>query len=201
MGADRTRVFGVGLTKTGTTTLGRCAQILGYRHQSCCRPLLVSTSKGDFSQLDTVVSQSDFFEDWPLIYRELDQRYPGSKFILTVREDEAVWLRSNKAHSMRTHPRYQSRTYSYGPRYPQGHEEHYLEFYRSHNQSIRDYFSNRPDQLLELCWERGDGWGELCRFLGCSVPDVDFPHENKGVDQRVPLSWRVINHLWSRLLA
>ena len=26
----------------------------------------------------------------------------------------------------------------------------------------------------------GEGWAGLCDFLGCSVPDTEFPHENRA---------------------
>jgi hypothetical protein len=36
----RAKVFGIGLNKTGTTTLHECGKILGYRCTSCSRSLL-----------------------------------------------------------------------------------------------------------------------------------------------------------------
>ena len=35
-----------------------------------------------------------------------------------------------------------------------------------------------PDDLLEVCWENGDGWNELATFLGCELPTSPFPHAN-----------------------
>jgi len=34
---------------------------------------------------------------WPLIYKELDKRIPGCKFILTLRDEES-WYSSVKRH-------------------------------------------------------------------------------------------------------
>ena len=34
------------------------------------------------------------------------------------------------------------------------------------------------DKLLEYSLE--DGWGPLCKFLDVPVPDIEFPHKNKG---------------------
>jgi hypothetical protein len=51
--------------------------------------------------------------------------------------------------------------------------------YLSHIQEIRDYFKDRPDDLLEICWENGDGWEKLANFLGKPVPQEPFPHRNK----------------------
>jgi hypothetical protein len=34
--------------------------------------------------------------------------------------------------------------------------------------------------LLEICWEKGHGWKELCAFLGKDIPKIALPHENKS---------------------
>jgi hypothetical protein len=44
---------------------------------------------------------------------------------------------------------------------------------------VIDYFSNR-DNFLIICFEKGHGWKELCRFLDKPIPSVPFPHVNKG---------------------
>jgi Sulfotransferase domain len=36
------------------------------------------------------------------------------------------------------------------------------------------------DRLLVM--SVGEGWGPLCDFLACDVPDVDFPRVNDGGD-------------------
>ena len=136
----------------------------------------------DFTQIKQTVAQYELFEDWPwpLIYKELDQMFPGSKFILTVRSSEEKWLESLKKHSMKTHPTNHRRKLVYGYNYPHKNEDKYIDFYRHHNESVRSYFKNRSDDFIELCWENGDGFEELCSFLNCKVPDVSFPHANKG---------------------
>jgi hypothetical protein len=58
------------------------------------------------NQLEPVLQEAakfETFEDWPwfAIYRELDQRFPDSKFILTVRKDTATYIASLKAHHER----------------------------------------------------------------------------------------------------
>ncbi|MEB3265588.1 MAG: sulfotransferase [Cyanobacteriota bacterium] len=179
----RAKVFGIGLNKTGTTTLQECGKILGYRCSSCDRSLLDDVAtRGDLSRVQRVVDQHDFFEDWPwpLIYRQLDHLYPGSKFILTVRQSTDTWLRSLRSHALRTSPRRHCRKLAYGYNYPQGHEQEHLDFYERHNQEVRTYFQNRPNDFIELCWENGDGFKELCTFLGCDIPQVPFPHANSA---------------------
>jgi hypothetical protein len=194
-------VFGIGLNKTGTTTLGECGKILGYRCISHNRKLLEDVVlRNYFENLREVVSQYNFFEDWPwpLVYKELDNLFSGSKFILTVRRNEQIWLKSLKKHSLRTPPKKHSRKLAYGYNYPHKHEKEHIELYKSHNEDVRAYFRGRENDFLEVCWENGDGWEKLCRFLKKDIPDVPFPHARKGKDQRAKKKlWPIINRMLS----
>lgn len=196
------KVFGIGLNKTGTTTLGLCGEILGYRYTGCDRELLEDVvSRNDFSRVKEKVSEYDFFEDWPwpLIYKELDQMYPGSKFVLTVRKNEEVWLNSLKKHSMRTHPARHFRKLAYGYSFPHRHGNEHMEFYKRHNDGVRSYFRGREKDFIELCWEHGHGWDELCAFLGKDIPDIPFPHANIGSEKRTSKKILLINRVLSYL--
>jgi hypothetical protein len=175
------------LNKTGTTTLGVCGRMLGMRTTSCDRALLKDVVlRNDLSGLYEKAESYDLFEDWPypLVYKELDEAFPGSKFILTVRKSEQAWLSSLSKHSLRTHPLWHSRVFVYGHRYPFGFEEEYLNVYRRHNELVRSYFADRPDDFIELCWEAGDSWEKLCSFLGCPAPEVPFPHANSASNSK-----------------
>jgi hypothetical protein len=44
----RKKVFGIGWAKKGTTTLGRCFEILGYNHQSQNLSLFTQVVRADF---------------------------------------------------------------------------------------------------------------------------------------------------------
>ena len=63
---------------------------------------------------------------------------------------------------------------------PMHNEEIYVERYRRHADEVRAYFQNRPQDLLEISWEKGEGWEKLCPFLGVPIPDTPFPHAGKG---------------------
>ena len=95
---SRAKVFGIGLNRTGTTTLGKCLKTLGYKHTSCNALTLLTCKCGDFNRLNTLVNSRDSFEDWPypLFYKYLDEKFPGSKFILTTRKSPEIWLQSLK---------------------------------------------------------------------------------------------------------
>jgi len=177
---QRPRVFGVGWHKTGTTTLFACLEQLGYDVQEGSLPLLEWTRTG---RVDEVLAIAERFQGlvdwpWPLLFRQLDERFPGSKFVLTLRKDSAVWLKSLLAHAQRTGPT-RFRELVYGQASPAGHEEAHVRAYQNHNREVLEYFKDRPDDLLVVCWEDGDGWDELTGFLGHEAPDVAFPHLNR----------------------
>ncbi|OQY37243.1 MAG: hypothetical protein B6229_08730 [Spirochaetaceae bacterium 4572_7] len=200
-GDNNPKIFGIGLNKTGTTTLGVCGKILGYHGKSYDIGLLKDVIlNNDFTAIKKVVEKYDLFEDWPwpLIYKELDQMFPGSKFILTVRKNEEIWLNSLKKHSLRTPPITNNcEKLAYGYTYPRGHEKEHLEFYRQHNDSVRSYFKGREQDFIELCWEKGHGWKELCDFLGKDIPNIPFPHKNKGSSARSKRTRFFINYILS----
>lgn len=81
------KVVGVGLNKTGTSTLGVCLRHWGFRHTSVSKEAFALWRSGGAAALKREVRRFDSFEDWPwaLMYREIDAAYPGSKFILTRR--------------------------------------------------------------------------------------------------------------------
>ena len=180
------KVFGIGMNKTGTTTLGECLRTLGYRHTSYDLELLRCLHCGDLEPIFAVTDQFDSFEDWPwpLIYKELDERYPGSRFILTTRKSTSVWMRSLLKHAERTGPT-EMREIVYGHAMPRGNEAAHTEKYESHNAAVREYFRDRPLQFLEICWENGDGWTELCRILDKPIPDMPLPHANRSPERGV----------------
>ena len=80
------KVFGIGLPKTGTTSLYVALSMLGYRAATFKQMRTVGMQSwfaGDFSHdyLQDVDAVTDLpFSAW---YREMDARYPGSRFILS----------------------------------------------------------------------------------------------------------------------
>ena len=57
---------------------------------------------------------------------------------------------------------------------PRGAERAYLR----HNEEVRSYFKDRPEDLLEIDITRDPGWHQLCAFLRKQIPAVQFPHLN-----------------------
>jgi hypothetical protein len=180
------KIFCTGWQRTGTTSLAAALNRLG-----------IPTLDYPWQLLDDphhpVLDEYAGFTDVPipLMYRDLDARFPGSKFIHTERSEDG-WLKS-AAWLMETAPRlfhfdslpkawemieamYGTRAFNAGL---------FLARYRRHNAEVRAYFASRPADLLFLDITAGDNYAPLCAFLGKPVPAEPFPHRNT----RQPL-WR-----------
>jgi hypothetical protein len=173
------KIFCIGLSKTGTTSLTDALRILG------CDAVHWYATKRAFRYIDEGVDidwdffeQHDAFADTPIarIYRQLDARYPHARFILTLRDPDA-WLASFKdqfapggldAFSARLHQDLYG-TASYD-----------ADLCRAallrHQAEVERHFAGREQSLLTLDITRGDGWEVLCNFLDRPVPEVPFPY-------------------------
>jgi hypothetical protein len=178
----QSKIFGIGLSKTGTSSLAQALQRLGYKTKDC-----MGTSRyvpGDLSSIDMdTVLAHDALTDTPIpsFYKELDARFPGSKFILTVR-DRAGWLQScrkqfnersaaaqNEAHRLLFEDLYGTNVFD---------EEGFSRGYERFVAGVHEYFKDRPGDLLVLDVTAGEGWETLCPFLGRPAPDIAFPKAN-----------------------
>lgn len=173
------KVFGIGWAKTGTTTLGRCFEALGYSHRGQDFNLI-----GHVEQALLVARLYDSFEDWPwpLYYKQLDKHFPGSKFILTIRDSDR-WIRSYRNMLSRQSPSPMIngiRQKIYGFPFPDVTNEQLIKRYERHNLDVMSYFYGRQTDILAVDWEKGDGWEEICFFLEKQIPGRPFPHVNKG---------------------
>ncbi len=179
---SRHKVFGIGLNKTGTTSLKQALVTLGYKHLERTPALFKLWKKREYDQIFDAIDDFESFEDWPwpLMVVQLLERYPDAKFILTRRKSAEVWLESLKRQAEKTNPDNNPRQAIYGHAYPHGHESEHLAFYEAHLTSTRELFASRSGQLAEFCWDEGDGWQELCAFLGARKPRKPFPHANKS---------------------
>lgn len=185
-----TRIFGIGMHKTGTTSLDAAFKILGFDsfHWGTGQSPVI------WRQMKSA-GRSPMLERWyalcdlpiPLLYRELDRAYPGSKFILTER-DEGDWLRSvERLWDARFNP-----TRWVWNKYPFTNHIHtalygrtdfdaptFLARYRQHNAEVKAYFKDRPRDLLVMS---EPAWPSLCAFLGAMVPGVPYPKANSTRD-------------------
>jgi len=180
--ALKRKVFGIGLNKTGTKSLGAALSALGYRVCSWdwrgAEFTMQWHEKRFTRDMGRVLEAYDAFEDlpWPLLFEQLDQREPDALFVLTVRESPERWLSSIQRHIARE-PTWVGHYLIYGSYDPGTDAELYLSMYRRHVERVTAHFADRPGKLLVLCMDRGEGWAELAHFVGARrVPTRPFPH-------------------------
>ncbi|AHM05563.1 hypothetical protein roselon_03305 [Roseibacterium elongatum DSM 19469] len=180
--APAEKVFVIGLSKTGTTTMKDMLTTLGYRVRGPSKTLLAKIRAGHPEAALPVMEEYDAFEDWPwpLVYRQAHDIYGDrARFILTVRRDEDTWFRSIEQHGYGTGLT-KSMKDAYGYYRPFGRKAEFTKLYRDHNAAARAFFADKPHLFTEFCLEQGDSWDKLCPFLGHPVPtDMPTPHRNK----------------------
>jgi len=171
------KIFGIGLPRTGTASLSEALTILGYKTRHY--PKYIDRAR-----------QYDALVDSPVCncYIELDQKYPNSKFILTTREINR-WLSSCKKASKRFKWHSLNPDGRCGPEVYQSHmdlfgsveydRDRFIDGYGSHLKKVLNYFEGRDNLLI---FEVSDGWNRLCSFLDKEIPVQNFPHRNKSKD-------------------
>lgn len=174
------KIFGIGLSRTGTTSLHLALVCMGKASIHYPEFAVSRWMHGDFKQ-DTL-SDFDSCSDIPaaIYFRELDKRYPGSKFILTTR-DEQSWIASTQEWWEKSSPsnkntlfRDMVRLAAYGSTAHSN--DRFLQRYRQHLRQVRNYFSLRPHSFLELDISEKDKWGKLSTFLNLPKPNIAYPH-------------------------
>jgi len=175
------KVFCIGSHKTGTTSLEAALRKLGYRVTGSFGTKDPAIADKVYEMAYALVDSYDAFQDnpWPILYRELDQRFPGSKFILTRRPAEA-WIRSMVKDFASTETPMRRWIYGEEAGCPKGNEETYVARYERHNKEVLEYFADRPSDLLVIDLPNDHGWNKLCPFLGHDIPNRPFPHANKA---------------------
>ncbi|MFO7825700.1 MAG: sulfotransferase [Cyclobacterium sp.] len=173
----KSKIFGIGLPRTGTQSLTQAMRKLGFVSGHCLSP-------NQWNKID----HFDFVCDSPVPSRfiDLDRIYPGSKFILTTRNVNN-WLSS-------------CRTFFIDKRPPERIKEKWFldyrieifgtakfdaklfeETYYKHNERVRKHFLESNSRLLILDITKGEGWVKLIDFLGLSIDSKElgpFPFED-----------------------
>jgi hypothetical protein len=180
------KVFGIGLPRTASRSVYAAVCHLGWGR--------LLQDPVDWNRIDRAPGAFDI--TIASRYRELDERYPGSKFILTLRLSDS-WLKGIRKLYRRWAP---LRNTTLPPRgaNPRRYKWWILEAERAvwgaagwtripsdreflqgriqHHDGVREYFADRPQDLLEFDVFAGDGYEKLSAFLGAPVPKRKFPH-------------------------
>jgi hypothetical protein len=203
------KVIGAGLGRTGTLSLKAALEELGFAKcyhmvEAIAHPghALVwdAAARGEAVDWDALFEGYQATVDWPAcsFYKELMERYPEAKVILTVRDPDR-WYDSARQTIYSVRQAFPAWVMPFIPRLRrilrmvrrliwdgmfQGRFEDRdfaIEVYRRHNDEVRRVVP--PERLL--VYEVKEGWGPLCAFLGVSVPGGrPFPHLNDAAEFR-----------------
>jgi Sulfotransferase domain len=202
--SSKAKVFVIGLSKTGTTSLGDALEVLNYTRSGwldiwsryLSHQALLPTP--NLRPLISMSEEYEAFEDlpWclPQVYTEMSRRYPDAKFILSLRRNEHVWLESMRKHAKAK--LWEGHNTIYGGYQVDDNEKVFLKMYLDHIRDVRAFFQTEGmkgrglefviDQLTQSDQEK---WQKLVGFLGIDLKDGfiavgHFPKSNG-------------NHLWS----
>lgn len=209
---SRPKVFGVGFTKTGTSSLELALRQAGFRTNDpqAAAHFVKSWARRDFQPIIDFCKTADGFQDvpfsLPFTYQALDCAYPSSKFILTIRTSADEWYESlTRFHTdlmgkgrlptaldLQTFPfLYEGYTWDVQS-LVFGVEEHspydrdlLIDFYNNHNRQVREYFKHQSDKLLVLNNAEASSRDKLCEFLEI---------ENKWAAEMPNINSKAITH-------
>jgi hypothetical protein len=198
------KVIGAGFGRTGTTSMKEALELLGYQKCHHMREVMMNVrqvelfdrvSLGLDVDWDEVFEGFDAAVDWPSAasYKELMEKYPEAKVILTMRDADS-WYKSTR-----------KTIYALGNSVPliisllvprarnimamvqrlvwQGvfdgrfeNREHAIEVY---NKNVEEVIAHVPNDRL-LVHSAKEGWEPLCTFLDLPIPDQPYPHSNES---------------------
>lgn len=196
-------VIGPGFGRTGTNSLRRALEMLGFgpchhMYELEDNPELLphweALSRGEKIDWDSVFSGYRAQVDWPgaRYWRELCAYYPDAKVVLSVREPHGWYDSMEKTivpylEQRGTHDD-EDRNHRSLMNYElinvqtfEGRISDRAYAVNKFNAHIAEVQQEIPSERL-LTFDVRDGWASLCAFLGVDVPDADFPNTNSSKD-------------------
>ena len=188
----KTKIFIIGLPRTGTTSISVAMLDAGFKVAH------TAFTKEAFRLAD-VISDAPCFSD----FKQLDRLFPNSVFIYLDRELQH-WLPSMQRLLNKMAPDLAPKKGSFSPVLKRSFiatfginnensltEEHLTHCYLKHKEQVQEYFKNRND-LLSINISEHDSFYKLCSFLSLPFQDGDvFPHLNQGSSVA---NWKAYKH-------
>lgn len=203
----KVKYFCIGRNKTGTTSLKRAFEDLGFPVGDQVKAERLTGKyyfDGNFQPIIDYCKSAQVFQDVPFSYPEtfkyLDKAYPGSKFILTVRGSSEQWYQSitrfhakmfGRDGNIPTVDDLKSAKSSWPglmynvvrihgtPDTDPYNKEIMIAHYEKHNRDVQEYFKDRPDDLLIINIGESDSYKKFVAFINADSPYDDFPWENR----------------------
>ena len=166
------KVFCIGFNKTGTTTLGKSFELLGYRNSSYNKEVWLNYyQNNEIIKILKYAAKFESFDDLPWLKEDmipiLDKVFPNSKFVYLTRDRES-WKKS-----------FLKWGYKKWGEYPDADKK--WEEYKRHEEFVLNYFKNRSKEdfiILDVKDEKG--FLKLAEFLGKKTKREKFPVYNKS---------------------
>jgi glycosyltransferase involved in cell wall biosynthesis len=181
-GPTRPRVFCIGLNKTGTSSFHTAMEILGLTSLHWGGPDVNAAVRAALAEgrplLSGIDPTFDAFSDVGLLsthFDLLDEQYPGSRFVLTVRPIDE-WIDSRRRHVERNIARRGAGDYD--GTFLEVDEDLWREQWQRQVDGAHRYFEGRAE-FLEVDITGGVGWMPLCELLDVPQPAEPFPWANR----------------------
>ncbi|GHA84435.1 hypothetical protein GCM10007159_01880 [Modicisalibacter luteus] len=205
---EKNKIFCIGRNKTGTTSLQHLFFELGYvvgDQREAERLADTDYFDGYFHRIIKYCENAQFFQDVPFslpeTYKHVDKAFPGSKFILTIRDNSEQWYQSLlnfhiKKFSSGAHAPtkldlqnsgYISKDFLYKSLKICGINDNDLynksilkRHYDNYNSEVIKYFEGR-DNFIVINISKDEDLPRLLEFLGISSTRIkNFPWLNKS---------------------
>jgi len=189
------KIFCIGYNKTGTTSLNRFMEKnnIPTAHNADFGSNLEFYHNHNYSFFTDLINKYHnefiFFSDvpfsLPLLYIALDRSYPGSKFILTVRDNENEWYESQQRFYKRMFPngapewviKIMTQTYK-APKDDIYNEKILKNSYLNHIRDVGNYFRG-SNNLIKINLKDSNVVEKLENFIGIKFEDKVVPHLNR----------------------
>lgn len=159
LGRRSPKVFAIGMNKAGTSSLHQLFVDWGY--------LSYHGVRWRSGHNGWLLDGFDCFSDGPPDdFRELDARYPGSRFILNVRDFD-TWVLSRLKHIARDKVKRPGEVFPLDWDTTEHSIELWLQYRDRHHAEVLEHFGDRPRDLLVVNFIRDpDADRKVARFLG-----------------------------------
>ena len=199
------KIFCIGYNKTGTTSLYKAIEDLGFKGCDLREGenLLYSVKANKWDNLYKFCSTSQLFKDIPFslpnVWKKLYEMYPNAKFILSERDSAEQWFNSiknfhKKGFGLSDDPTWKEvnsidyvkqgfiaeyMKYTFGKPHKPYDKQSLIESYELHNSEIKKFFKDK-ENFITVNVSNDDDYQRLCKFLNKSVSkDSKFPHHKK----------------------
>lgn len=198
-------LIGVGFGRTGTLStklaverlgLGPCMHMVELFQDPERAALFRAAAEGEDAALEKALAGFRSTVDWPgtFFWRDLVDRHPEAKVLLTVRDPQA-WYDSVEKTILRAMAGARERggeimamaaatvwDGTFGGRL--GDRDHAVKIFQDHIDCVRETV---PAERL-LVFQVTEGWEPLCEFLGVPVPAEPFPRTNDAAEFQARLA-------------